>query len=643
MRTLNAKQIAKLSTKFESGKSLTSMLVKSWAVSHKETYCDYAANGKTIFNFEVLHEFEVLVTDNHETVANTIEAIREASVSNKHFKDLLRVYLMGLHYRGIGVVLKAGGESLTTDGQPVDGATSAYKTTESIVDLTKVYNIYHLNTRVYEVLAMSQGALSEVRLGDTDATYIARKILMEQFPERTTDMWIAGKEVTMMSVPDLGLPKVDMTKQAKTHKSKVSSTVRELLDDSFDYEFLDLLTEQAKKFSYNGQQLDGYYYYDYRGRIYWTGNINPQANSDARDLEYNGIKTAEYDATCSGIQIGSIISGNRDMMLKTNVLLDETGSKRKKDAYQYIADMSCKILGVDEGTIDRAIAKKPVMLLPYGASARTLLNHAYDEARDRGHENWKEIGKAVYEAVKVGIDRHSTYKRILELIEIKHLEVNGASYGTYCEWQTPDGLNVRSYSKIPVRKIYEMESEGHNILHPMLTARVSIETDAFKYANMVRYNDGTNIKSYKDDTPSVGAIVPNFVHSMDAFALRTAAKNLIKDGYPLFVVHDCFIVPETVGQEKLSGYLRDAYQQIADYVGTDINVNGMIVYGEYTDTHMAKLAKSVNDINEALGLEEYDRDALLDVAERMCMQDLYEYLNYGSDVDFGKLIKVAKQ
>ena len=51
-------------------------------------------------------------------------------------------------------------------------------------------------------------------------------------------------------------------------------------------------------------------------------------------------------------------------------------TKEKQDAYGYIADKACEEMGIPVGSIPRSVAKKPVMLLPYGAAARTMIGHA---------------------------------------------------------------------------------------------------------------------------------------------------------------------------------------------------------------------------------------------------------------------------
>ena len=154
-------------------------------------------------------------------------------------------------------------------------------------------------------------------------------------------------------------------------------------------------------------------------------------------FEHRG-KALIHDATCSGIQLGSILSGNVAMMKKTNVI--STGTKEKQDAYGYIANKACEEMGIPVGSIPRSVAKKPVMLLPYGAAARTMIGHAISAAEEEielgnipeevsSKYTANELGKGVYRAVEHHIARGATYEKILELIDVKVFSKNGLEDG----------------------------------------------------------------------------------------------------------------------------------------------------------------------------------------------------------------------
>lgn len=575
----------KLSVKFEDQRGARTKKLACVKLDPLEAYELYASNPHDLRIIDHIKNFMILTEtkDHEDIISDTIEWLR-TQISGAMFLHALKLYMIGLKERGFNCSIHTSNTSYFVDGVPFDEEYVAYYSCESENLMTEDYPVRSMNSRVYEVLADNQGSLSELRIGDFSACYCARKFYKKFFPERVSEMYVAGKTVEIYDVHDWGLPKVST--YTSKRRPRVSSSFRELLDDSFDYDFLDTLEQSARNFNKDGEYLDGHYFYDYRGRVYWTGNINPQGDKEARHLDIDGMKTIEYDATCSGVQLGSLLSGNVAMMKKTNVI--STGSKEKQDAYQYIADNACEEMGLPVGTIPRSVAKKPVMLLPYGAASRTMIGHAIEASKEVFTDKeiselgltHEELGKGVYRAVEHHIARETTYQKVLELIEVKVFSKDGVNYGQYCSWTTPDGLNVNSYSKIDASKINKMLEDGANLLHTYNKATLNLELGGQDYRAEIFYVDGCNIKFYKNDTPNVGQLVPNFIHSLDATALRYVAKKLISEGINVFTVHDCVIVPETVTQDYISSCFQEAYQFIADYYGCDVTVDGMIVFPE---------------------------------------------------------------
>lgn len=573
----------KLSIKFEQHRGLQTKKLSSIKLTSLEAYKLYTVRPNDLMIIEHLKEFMLLTDkeDHIETIMDTIPYLQ--NYTGAKFLHALKWYILGLHVRGINVSLHTSNSSFFVD-EEFDENYVAWTSTASENLFTESYNYRSMNSRVYEVIADNQGTLTEFRIGDFSALYCTRKLYKKFFPERVSEMYIAGKTVEIYDVHDWGLPRV--SSHTHSRRPRVSSAFRELLDDSFDYEFLDVMEQSARKFDLHGEQLDGHFFYDYRGRMYWSGNVNPQGQAENRELSLDGKGIVEYDATCSGVQLGSLLSNNVPMMKRTNVL--SNGTKEKQDAYQYIADKACEEMGLPVGTIPRSIAKKPVMLLPYGAAARTMLGHAIEASREtytdedleRIGYSHEEIGKRVYKAVEHHIARETTYKKILELIEVKVFSKNGVDYGQYCSWTTPDGLNVNSYSKLDASKINKMLEDGANLLHTYNKATLNIELGGDNYHAEVFYVNGCNIKFYKGDTPNVGQLVPNFIHSLDATALRFVCKKLLSEGHDVFPIHDCVIVSEDVSQEHISKLFQEAYQFIADYYNCDVTVDGMIVFPE---------------------------------------------------------------
>lgn len=580
---------AKSSIKLEDHRGLTSPRFREATLSNYDSYLLFVENPNNILGLQYLQEFAVY-TDNEEhasIINDTIKFICDSKKLDKRLQ-LIKSYIIGLSQRGINAYVFTTGIKFYSDDANIENCRiCAYASTDSINKLTETYQYRSMDNRVYEVLAENQGTLSELRIGDFSACYCLRKFYKDHFPERVSEMYAAGKTIEVYDVHDWGLPKVSSNVAYK--RPKVSSAFRELLDDSFDYDFLEEMEESATKFDLKGEQLHGQFFYDYRGRMYWSGNINPQGEVENRALSINGHDTIEYDATCSGIQLGSLLAKNVPMMKKCNVI--STGTKEKQDAYQYIADKACEEMGIPVGSIPRTVAKKPVMLLPYGAAARTLINHAIDAAEEAIADgsisaevaekfSAKELGKGVYHAVEHHINREATYNRILELIDIKVFSKDGKDYGQYCSWTTPDGLNVNSYSKLPVDKINKMVNDGADILHAYKHAVLNLDLGGNHYKSSIQYVEGCNIKFYHNDVPNVGELVPNFVHSLDATALRFVCKKLLAEGHDVFPVHDCVIVSDEVTQDHISDLFRQAYQFIGDYYDCNITVDGMIVFPE---------------------------------------------------------------
>lgn len=573
----------KLSIKFEQHRGLQTKKLATIKLSPLESYKLYTERPNDLMIIEHLKEFMLLTDkeDHIETIMDTIPYLQ--NYTGAKFLHAIKWYILGLHARGINVSLHTSNSSFFVADEFEENYV-AWTSTASENLFTESYDYRSMNSRVYEVIADNQGTLTEFRIGDFSALYCTRKLYKKFFPERVSEMYIAGKTVEIYDVHNWGLPRV--SSHTHSRRPRVSSAFRELLDDSFDYEFLDIMEQSARKFDLHGDQLDGHFFYDYRGRMYWSGNVNPQGQAENRELSLNGKGIVEYDATCSGVQLGSLLSNNVPMMKRTNVL--SNGTKEKQDAYQYIADKACEEMGLPVGTIPRSIAKKPVMLLPYGAAARTMLGHAIEASREtytdedleRIGYSHEEIGKGVYKAVEHHIARETTYKKILELIEVKVFSKNGVDYGQYCSWTTPDGLNVNSYSKLDASKINKMLEDGANLLHTYNKATLNIELGGDNYHAEVFYVNGCNIKFYKGDTPNVGQLVPNFIHSLDATALRFVCKKLLAEGHDVFPIHDCVIVSEDVSQEHISKLFQEAYQFIADYYNCDVTVDGMIVFPE---------------------------------------------------------------
>lgn len=604
-----------LSLKFEEGviKSGSNMyLIRENALNDYDRYIAYTKDIHDIRAIKTLQEFSILADYDTGVVTSVVDAIYKIFARSEARRiSALYCYLKGLEERGIHAVLVTSGKNYAVYNSDTISSV-CYTSVESESKLSEVYDELGINTRVYEVIADAQGTSTELRIGSIDACYCARKILKDFFPHIITVMYVAGKEIELYDIPEFGLPKVEQRVVIK--KPKISSSVRELLSESYDMDFLHQLEDQIGEFSHKGTPLKGQFFYDYRGRIYWQGNINYQGEAENRDLEVEGGECWEYDATCSGIQLGSLLSNNVKMMKQCNVI--DTG-EGKQDAYHYISTKTCEDFGygtnfgitkpvyhitdeelkenkdgewVEPKKMARTICKKPLMLLPYGAAAQTLIGSSKAAAREYytdvsatvhifSEDDAKQLAKDVYKTVKKEINREATYKVILDnFISVETLEINGKEKGQYVSWKTPDGLEVNSYSKVGIREVSAMDKD--NLLHDKKLTKITLILDGVEYSKKVSYTSGSNIKFFKNNVPNVGQLVPNFIHSLDATALRFVSRRLMEQKIPVAVIHDCVIVPKRVTQEHISALFREAYQFIADYFGVDVTVTGAIVFPE---------------------------------------------------------------
>lgn len=596
MKTIDTKLAAKLSVRFEDGRSATSRRIIEAKLNRREEYDLYVERPNDLRVVVSMRNFSIYVEneENVEQVNNAMTYLMSKLGRNKKRGTLLDEsicaviwYLTGLKVRGVNTRVHTAGTDFFIDGEENTASFVAYSSTDSENELSENYNYRSLESYVYELLALNQGTISDLRIGLFNACYASRKYFKRFFPEALSILHEAGRDVEYYDVPDFGLPVP--TVHNEVTRSRISSGFRELLDDSFDYDLLDELAESAANFyTEDGTHLTGSFFYDYRGRMYFAPKghkLNPQGDTELREhLFVDGKHVKELDATCSGIQLGSLISGNEKMMKMTNVI-DVDGTKQ--DAYQYVADIAMENLNKEyaaEGHellthIDRKVAKKTVMLLPYGAANRTLLNHAVNSAEEMGMDNPKRVGRAIYDAVEQEVARDATYNRVLEIADIKVFSKDGIDYGEYASWKTMDGFNVNSYSKVPADKINQLLEEGQPMLHTYNHSKLSL--DLIPNDTMDIYHmDGVNIKFYKNSKPNVGQITPNFIHSCDATALRYVIRKLMAENIHVFVIHDCVMVSEDVPDSHIQGLFREAYQAIADYYNVDVKITGNIVYPE---------------------------------------------------------------
>jgi DNA-directed RNA polymerase len=273
-----------------------------------------------------------------------------------------------------------------------------------------------------------------------------------------------------------------------------------------------------------------------------------------------------YDATCSGLQLlGSFVKDETTCTL-VNVLPGAYGDRSApRDAYGAVAMKAREILsdkarwsqikGMEEidhhqipiDKIDRKVAKKVVMLIPYGGSYPTLKGHV-DEATKTWNLDFKQVNwltkvliRSMDEAVPGFSALNVWFKQAAKAAMDQGLET--------ITWRTSTGSVITQTYRDPLTKQ----------IHTFLTNKAKVRTEERKSRR--HETSVVEQKVYLDweervDHPSVAvgwgdvlkrknetALAANWTHSQDAAVLQTAFSDF---NMPFTTVHDCLYCPAPV-------------------------------------------------------------------------------------------------
>lgn len=279
------------------------------------------------------------------------------------------------------------------------------------------------------------------------------------------------------------------------------------------------------------------------------------------------------DGTCSGLQHFSAM------------LLDEVGGSsvnlvpmnEPQDVYKQVANVVSKLVEEDalngeenaliwHGKIDRKIAKRNVMTLPYGAKKFGFANQIREELAKRGSEYlgidddfeaatyladkmWDGIGQVVI-AARQAMDWLQQCARIMNRT------------GNDLQWTTPVGLKViQQYRK-------------HN------TVRIQTYWGGMRHtSNLIEHNNRLNT------TKQTNGISPNFVHSMDACHLMLTVEECIENGISDFAfIHDSFGT-HAANVDKLNDILREIF----------VNQYSTCVLEKFREEILSQLPENLHD------------------------------------------------
>jgi DNA-directed RNA polymerase len=257
------------------------------------------------------------------------------------------------------------------------------------------------------------------------------------------------------------------------------------------------------------------------------------------------------DATCSGIQILSGLTRDSDAAHLVNV----SPSDSPQDAYLAVAAKAIELLKSNEPLptesgngepmervsfeswvhLDRSVAKKVVMTVPYNATADSNASHVSKALRAKGVSlNFKEVNeivRALRLAVQETLPNAIAFRDWLNGVAcLKAKSLDGDAFS----WTTPSGVTLVQ----PIRKWKTVK------LDTMVFGRRSQQVIA------VEPTDKLNSAKIRTAT------APNLIHSLDASILHIACDSLGDEQFTL--IHDS-VLSLASDMDNVQTALRDAY------------------------------------------------------------------------------------
>lgn len=224
------------------------------------------------------------------------------------------------------------------------------------------------------------------------------------------------------------------------------------------------------------------------------------------------------DATSNGLQILSLLTGDAETALLTNVLPSDV----PKDIYGAIAlKVQHYLLGTpgEMATFwlhhgcNRKLVKRPVMTIPYGVSRYGMSQQLMEQTNCsivQGLYLADLISKALGELVQAPQET---------MVWLKQLAKIPTDNGCPMVWASPSGFPV--YQPYFVSKSKSVK---------------------LRIGDTIRYMNLTNqITSKLDREAQINSFAPNFIHSLDASVVHVSVQRMNKENIKsLFTIHDCF-------------------------------------------------------------------------------------------------------
>jgi DNA-directed RNA polymerase, mitochondrial len=306
----------------------------------------------------------------------------------------------------------------------------------------------------------------------------------------------------------------------------------------------------------------------------WADFVAHKAAGGAPE-EYVSSLPVGWDGSCNGLQNFSAMLRDPVGGASTNLI----PSDRPSDIYATVAKVASGIVERDAaagevnanywlGKVDRQMAKRPTMTLPYGATKYGFKDQLRTELKDRKHKaggipyiTGDEFLCAKYLGTVMEQALDQVVVKAREAMEwLKEVAAVASSEGLPIHWYTPSGLYVwQEYTKNDAQ-----------------TVNLYINGRRIKFTLSVR---GDKI----DGAKQAQSIAPNFVHSLDASHLQRTVERCHAEGIRSFaMIHDSYgttagnaaalhaILRETFVEQYSGNVLADFRSTIADQLSPEV-------------------------------------------------------------------------
>lgn len=311
--------------------------------------------------------------------------------------------------------------------------------------------------------------------------------------------------------------------------------------------------------------------------------------------DFESTLPVHLDGTCNGIQHLSAIARDPQTARAVNMV----PADRPQDIYRMVADLTTQYLenlkdDLDgwrdwwlEFGLDRKIAKRSVMTLPYGStrySATTFIEDAI-KARIKAHErDGKVVEVDVREASKrlVGVlwdaikDTVPGARETMQWLQAAARVASKA--GIPMEWETPDGF----FSRMHNRK------------------RGIVRVESLVAGKLLKLQMRKPIKDTVDVQAQVNGMAPNFVHSLDGAALRYYVRMAKAEGMTSFAaIHDSYGC-HAADVETMSRLIREAFVTMYEGGETHQTVLDWLASNELTMPEGREFVQGSLDLRQLL-------------------------------------------